>query len=226
MIQKINVASTKAVDAESNSYLLSLYGNDDCHYCHRIRLALKMKNVTIDSYFIEGINELPQDVHELGGITKTDRLPIMLERDFVIPRSEIIILYVDERFPTPPLMPTIPSERVKMRGIIHALDTGIINLTDAIISAPKNKATLIRNLSDNLIDFSYEYFGDVNHRDHKFNLVDCMLAPVLWRLHQIGINIEKNKAAKYQPLISYMNYLFSEPSFISSCTEKELLLRS
>lgn len=218
--------STKAVEAESTSYLLRLYGSDDCHYSHRIRLALKIKNVTIDAYSINSISELPQDVHELGVITKADKLPIMLERDFVIPRAEIIILYIDERFPTPPLMPTIPSDRVKMRSIIHALDNEIIALTDAIENSTKNKATLTRKLSDNLIAFSYEYFSDVNHRDHKFNIVDCMLAPILWRLQRFGINIETNKALKYQPLISYMNYLFKQPAFIGSCSEKELLLRS
>lgn len=216
----------KPVVEESNSYLLSLYGSEDCHYCHRIRLALKIKDVSVDEYPVDGIGELPQDVHELGGISKTDRLPIMLERDFVIPRAEVIILYIDERFPTPPLMPTVPSDRVKMRNIIHALDQGIISLVDAINESPKNKATLIRKLSDNLIDFTYEYFDGVNHREHKINIVDCMLAPVLWRLDRMGINLEKNKAMKYQPLISYMNYLFSQPAFMGSCSEKELKLRT
>lgn len=225
MAGKPNVV-VKPAEVESSSYLLRLYGSEDCHYCHRIRLALKIKDVTVEEFAVESIAELPQDIHELGGISKSDRLPIMLERDFVIPRSEVIILYIDERFPTPPLMPTVPSDRVKMRNIIHALDAGIVALVDAIEEAPRNKATLIRKLSDNLIEFSYDYFDGVNHRDHKINIIDCMLAPILWRLQRMGISIEKNKALKYQPLISYMNYLFSQPEFMGSCTEKELLLRS
>lgn len=227
MIDYNQSVAAKAIDPENNSYLLRLYHNDECHYCHRIRLALRAKNVTLDTFAIGDIRDLPQDVQELGAISKTDKLPILLERDFVIPRPEIIILYIDERFPTPPLIPTIPSDRVKLRSTIHSLDSGIISLVDNILDEEtKSKAALIRKLSNSLIDFSYEYFDDVSPKDHKFNIIDCMLAPILWRIHKLGINLENNKLPKYEPLLAYMNYLFSHPAFIGSCSKKELKMRA
>lgn len=219
--------SLKGQDIDNSTYHLKLYGKEDCHYSHGIRLALEIKNLTIITNFVENIRDLPQEVTELSSINDMNSLPIMLERDFVINQPDIIIQYIDERFPTPPLMPIAPHDRVRMRTIVHHLENSIISLVDvALDEKNKRKTSIVRDLHDALVGFSYEYLGNLNVKEDHMNLIDCMLAPILWRLETLGVKIENRKATKYQPLIAYMNYLFSQESFINSCTEKELQLRT
>ena len=58
-------------------------------------------------------------------------------------------------------------------------------------------------------------------RSDEFSLVDCTIAPILWRLPSFGINL----SAKARPIRKYMDEIFSRPSFQASLTEAEQELR-
>ena len=51
-----------------------------------------------------------------------------------------------------------------------------------------------------------------------FSLVDCTLAPLMWRLPLLGIEIPKQNKAIHE----YCERVFSRESFRSSLTEEEL----
>ncbi len=55
-----------------------------------------------------------------------------------------------------------------------------------------------------------------------FTIVDCCLAPILWRLPILGVEITKEQA---QPLFDYMDLLFNRESFIESLSEAEQEMR-
>jgi len=52
----------------------------------------------------------------------------------------------------------------------------------------------------------------------EFTLVDCCIAPILWRLPVMGIDIKKDKAPG---LYEYMDRLFSREAFKASLSEEE-----
>jgi RNA polymerase-associated protein len=57
----------------------------------------------------------------------------------------------------------------------------------------------------------------------EFTLVDCCIAPILWRLPSLGIDIRPSKQSK--PLFAYMDQLFKRESFQQSLTEQEREMR-
>jgi RNA polymerase-associated protein len=57
-----------------------------------------------------------------------------------------------------------------------------------------------------------------------FSLVDCVIAPILWRLPQIGIELQKN--TKTKPIYEYMQRVFTRPCFLESLSELEEDIRS
>ena len=57
----------------------------------------------------------------------------------------------------------------------------------------------------------------------EFTLVDCCIAPILWRLPALGIDIRSTKQTK--PLLAYMDSLFERESFQASLSEQEREMR-
>jgi RNA polymerase-associated protein len=55
----------------------------------------------------------------------------------------------------------------------------------------------------------------------EFSLVDCTIAPILWRLPAFEIELP----AQARPILRYMDEVFSRPSFQGSLTELEQEMR-
>ena len=56
-----------------------------------------------------------------------------------------------------------------------------------------------------------------------FSLIDCYLAPILWRLPSLGINLPLNRHLK--PLLDYQTKIFERTSFQDSLSMIERDLR-
>ena len=52
----------------------------------------------------------------------------------------------------------------------------------------------------------------------EFSLVDCSIAPILWRLPYFGIKL----GATAKPIMQYAERVFDRPSFRSSLSEEEV----
>ena len=57
----------------------------------------------------------------------------------------------------------------------------------------------------------------------EFSLVDCCVAPILWRLPALGVDIRVSKQSK--PLFDYMERLFQREAFQESLTIQEREMR-
>ena len=55
-----------------------------------------------------------------------------------------------------------------------------------------------------------------------FTLVDCCMAPILWRLEELGVELNESQC---KPLFKYMKLLFERESFKASLSEVELEMR-
>ena len=229
VIIKNNFATALSHDQDSIISAVRLFTKDEDHYSHRVRFALQIKKVKLQLEEVEDVKLLPPEIKDLNLDHSSDTLPILMERELILHNPDIIMQYIEERFPTPPLMPLIPQERALFRSVLHQVESSIVVPADAILKEKnKFKATEIaRGLRDNLISFSFEYFEDFESQKEtqELDVIDCILAPILWRLKVLGINI-RGDAQKYQPLMAYMNYIFKQSAFINSCSTSELKLHS
>lgn len=197
---------------------MTFFSDGDSHYSHRVRIVLAEKGVTVD--IIESdANNIPE---ELADLNPYNSLPTLLDRDLVLYESKVMMEYLDERFPHPPLLPVYPVARGSSRQYIYRIERDWCHLVDSIIEGTANAKTLEKNrkeLRETLISIAPIFAEKPYFMNDEFTLVDCCLAPILWRLPQLGIELPNNKQTK--PLLAYMESLFERESFQASLSEQE-----
>ncbi len=198
---------------------MTLFSSPTCFYSHRTRLVLAEKNIRMEIVNVEG-TDLPEDLVDLNPY---HTVPTLVDRDLVLYDSRVIIEYLDERFPHPPLMPVDPVTRAQFRLALYRIEKDWYSLANQLEAASDSKqATRTRKILEESVVASSEVFGAKKFfLSDDFSLVDSSIAPILWRLQSYGIEIPEHAAS----ISSYMNDVFSRPSFQESLTELEQEMR-
>lgn len=164
--------------------------------------------------FVDG-KEFPEDLQELNPY---GTLPILVDRDLSLFNSRIIMEYLDERFPHPPLYPIDPVSRARSRLLIHRIDQDWYSLLDDIINAGEKKAAKAKKLlRENLIAATPLFEANKYFLSDEFSLVDGVLAPLLWRLPLHGIDLPKESKA----ITNYINRVIQRETFKRSLSKEE-----
>ncbi|HEX7062241.1 MAG TPA: glutathione S-transferase N-terminal domain-containing protein [Woeseiaceae bacterium] len=199
--------------------VMTLFSKATCIHSHRTRLVLAEKNINIDIVNVEGPS-LPEDLMDLNPY---HTVPTLVDRDLVLYDSRVIIEYLDERFPHPPLMPVDPVTRAQFRLALFRIETDWYPLaqqldTDATgKQAGKARKMLKESILAGADLFSARHF----FMSDEFSLVDASIAPVLWRLASWGIEL----GPRAEPIEGYMRRIFDRRSFQQSLTELEQEMR-
>jgi RNA polymerase-associated protein len=200
---------------------MTFFSDNTSQYSHRVRIVLAEKGVTVD--LIEADAAHPPA--ELADLNPYNSLPTLVDRDLVLYESKVMMEYLDERFPHPPLLPVYPVARAESRLYIHRIEKDWCSLVDSILHSRSDnvvkKAT--KELRESLMGISPIFAEKPFFMSEAFTLVECCLAPILWRLPSLGIDIRSSKQSK--PLLAYMDSLFNRDSFQESLTEQEREMR-
>ncbi|MES9987485.1 MAG: glutathione S-transferase N-terminal domain-containing protein [Candidatus Thiodiazotropha endolucinida] len=197
--------------------VMTLYSDPTNPYCHRVRLVLAEKNITYEVSDIDPLN-VPEEVMELNPY---GTLPTLVDRDLKLYESRIIMEYLDERFPHPPLLPVDPVSRSTSRLLMYRVDNDWYSLMDIILSGKKEAAKARKELRESLISTSPVFNAKPFFMSEEFTLVDCAIAPLLWRLQELGVEIPASAKGVHE----YTKRLFEKESFIKSLSEAEQEMR-
>ena len=198
--------------------VMTLFSRPTDIHSHRTRLVLAEKNINIEIANVPG-PELPEDLMDLNPY---HTVPTLVDRDLTLYDSRVIIEYLDERFPHPPLMPVDPVTRAQFRLALFRIEKDWYALaeeadvTDGKLSAKSRKMLRESILQSNDLFAAKPYF-----LSEEFSLVDCTIAPVLWRLPLYGIEL----GPEAEPIEEYMKRVFERRSFQQSLTELEHEMR-
>ncbi len=198
--------------------VMTLYSDNNCPYSHRARIVLAEKNISADVIAVED-HHLPEDLLELNPYNS---LPTLIDRDLVLYHSRIIMEYLDERFPHPPLMPIDPVSRAQSRLFLYRVERDWMSLLDDLIGLDNSKADKARIvLRDGLIAVAPIFEQKPFFMNDDFTLVDCTLATLLWRLPSYGVELP----AQAKPLLEYAERVFKRETFQASLTGEERDIR-
>jgi len=201
---------------------MTLYSDSRDHYSHRVRIVLAEKGVGVDVVPCDPA-KLPSAVQAMNPY---GTLPVFVDREeLVLYEARVIMEYLDERFPHPPLMPVYPVARAKSRLWIHRLDRDWIPLVDVLLQG-RDKARIPKartELRESLVAIAPVFADKPFFMSDEFTLMDCCLAAMLWRLPSMGIEFEDTP--KNKPLLDYMARLFSREAFQASLSDEERILR-
>jgi len=194
--------------------IMALYSGTTCIYSHGCRIVLFEKEVECKIIYVDPA----APTEELAELNPYNETPTLLDRDLVLYGAKIINEYLDERLPHPPLMPVDPVNRGRARLMMMRLQRDWFDLIDAITSGDVNTATTSRDtIRDGLIAVSPLFNSQDYMLGEEFSLVDCFLAPLLWRLPVYSIELPKQA----KPIIEYSRRLFDRPAFGASLSENE-----
>ena len=182
--------------------------------CHRARIVLAEKDIAVEIHDVD-VDNLPEDLIDLNPYAT---VPTMVDRDLVLYNARVLIEYLDERFPHPPLMPVDPVSRAKSRLALFRIESDWFSLLGDIERGTEKRKTLAKKaLSESLINSAEVFSAMPYFLSNEFSLLDCSIAPILWRLPYYGIELPANA----KPITRYMKKVFSRPSFQTSLSEQE-----
>jgi RNA polymerase-associated protein len=198
---------------------MTLFSSTTSPYSHRTRIVLAEKNITHE---VQNVEE-GSTTEDLMDLNPYNTVPTLVDRDLVLYDSRIIMEYLDERFPHPPLMPVDPVSRAKSKLYMYRIDRDMYSIADEFEAGCDSRAAtkLRKSLRDSLTVLSPVFESKPFFMSDEFSLVDCYMAPLLWRLQKYGVELPASAKA----LNAYAERLFERESFQQSLTEPEREMR-
>lgn len=197
---------------------MTLFSRPECPQSHRVRLVLAEKGITS----LETV-ELREDVdsEDLAQLNPYNSIPTLVDRELVLYDPRIIIEYLDERFPHPPLMPVDPVTRARYRLVLYRMEMDMYGLAEELEGTPSQARKARTRLKEILLAMASE-FSPKPWVGEEFSLLDCAFAPILWRLDHYKVELPAKQGKK---LRDYAESLFKRPAFRNSLTELEAEMR-
>lgn len=201
---------------------MTFYSDGRSHYSHRVRIVLCEKGVAVDTVDVDPAHP-PEDLVDLNPY---NTLPTLVDRELVLYEPNIMMEYLDERFPHPPLFPVYPVARAQSRLWIYRIDRDWSRMVDILMTGKGTAASLEKvrkDLRDSLVTIAPIFAEKPFFMSDEFTIVDCCVTPILWRLSTMNVKLPDTKAVK--PLLQYRDRLFKRQSVVSSLSEQEKEMR-
>ena len=198
--------------------VMSLYSDPTDPSSHAVRFVLAEKAINVEIHHVTTDNK-PEDLNDLNPYSA---ILTLVDRDLVLYEPQIIMEYLDERFPHPPLMPVDPVARASNRLYRYRVQRDFYALVDDVENGEKGVASAARKcLRDHLSTLAPIFAQKTYFMSDDYSLVDCYLAPILWRLPAYGVRLPAHAKA----LQKFADRLFEREAFAQSLTEAEYELR-
>ena len=200
-------------------HTMTLYSDPNSAQSHRVRIVLGEKDLIFN---VEDIIT-GQNNEDLIALNPNNTTPTFVDRNLVLYESRVIMEYLDERFPHPPLMPVDPVIRAKTRMVLHYIEKDLSGLLNDIKSSGEKKSSAAKlKLKENLM-LSLDFIqGKKFFLSDDFSIIDCSMAPILWRLPDYDIELPKSA----KPILKYADKIFERTSFVENLSEQEEEMRS
>ncbi|HET6545294.1 MAG TPA: glutathione S-transferase N-terminal domain-containing protein [Rhodanobacteraceae bacterium] len=198
--------------------VLTLYSARDCVHCHRVRLVLAAKGVVFDHVPVD-LDDPPEDLLDLNPYNS---VPTLVDRDLVLYDTSVICEYLDERYPHPPLMPVDPLSRARLRLAVVRIENDWLTLVDQIDEGGRVADAARKTLRDDLIKNIPAFKASRFFLSSEMSLADCALAPLIWRLDALGIQLPREASIIHD----YGDRIFRNPGFTRSLTPEEKTLHA
>ena len=206
------------VSVANRRSVMVLYSDTLSPIGHAVRIVLAEKDINVEINYISE----DQRPEELNDLNPYNTVLTLIDRDLVLYDAEIIMEYLDERFPHPPLMPVDPVSRASNRQVRFRLMNDLYSLLEDLEGDDETAAGNARkSLRDHLTAIAPAFIQKRYFMSDDYSLIDCMLAPLLWRADHYGLKLP----ASAKILNQYAESLFEREAFKISLSDAESELR-
>jgi stringent starvation protein A len=202
----------------SNRSVMMLFSAPSSVYSHRARLVLAEKDIQASIEEVDPAHHTEQ----LAELNPYNTVPTLVDRDLVLYDSRVIMEYLDERFPHPPLMPVDPVSRAHTRLALYRIETdwyGLLPELEADQRASRERAR--KKLAESIASAADLFAARPYFLSEEFTMVDVVIAPILWRLPSWDIHLPPQA----ESVEAYAERIFARDGFRRSLTSTEQGLR-
>lgn len=194
-----------------------LYSDPTCPYSHRTRMVVAEKGINVEVVDVKP-GQLPEDLID---VNPYNTLPTLVDRELVLYDSRVIMEYLDERYPHPPLLAVDPVSRAKTRLVQYRIEQDWYGLIPELTVRSDKRNTKARQMFRDSLAGSAEVFAAMPFfLSEELTLADCCLVPLLWRLPSFGVELPEKG-----PVAEYMKRMFNREGFQESLSDYERDLR-
>jgi RNA polymerase-associated protein len=199
--------------------VIVLFSDSKSPSSHRVRLVAKEKDIPMEIIEVD-VDNMPEDLLELNPY---GTLPTLVDRELVLYDPQVIIEYLDERFPHPPLMAVDPISKARSRQMLRQIETEWYPLVDTISNSDDQAAVKVarRNLQERLIQLIPAFEHKPYFMNEEYSLVDISMSVLLWRLPFLGIELPKSA----KPIVDYAEKVLGREMFVESLSDDEIDMR-
>ena len=195
---------------------MTLFSAPDEPQSHRTRIVVAEKGIEVDVINVTP-GKYPEDLLDLNPYHS---LPTLVDRDLVLYDSRVIMDYLDERFPPPPLMPVDPVMRAQFRLALYRIERDWYALAERIEreSDRKLQAQYKKELRDTILQSADIFKIKPFFLGDEFSIVDATIVPILWRMKRYEIELPPQA----QALARYAATMQARPAFRASLSDVEI----
>lgn len=196
--------------------MMTLFSDPADYNSHRVRVVAKEKDIVIDIKEVDPAH-LPEDVLLASPYGS---LPALVERDLKLYDPLVIIEFLDERYPYPPLMPVDPQVRASHRQTLLYIRREWEPQLQLILAGDDKKAAdkARKFMKEEYIKMAPAFQHKPYFMSDDYSVVDITLSVLFWRMGVMGIDVPKTNRALHE----YAKRMFARDSFRDSLTDLEL----
>lgn len=192
----------------SFSSRITLYVASGSYEADIIRCVVALKDV--DCHIIE-VTDPARQMARLRQLTGVTTLPALVDREVILTRFDIIIEYLEDRYPAPSLMPMTPSARANCRMSLHRMETELYPAIQRIGEGDRSEVGVI---TDTLSALGHLLSGGKFFCSDSLFIGDVTLGVLLYRAMAVGLNLRSNRS-----LCSYYSRLLENPALSNTLSQ-------
>jgi glutathione S-transferase len=197
-----------------------VYGGTVSPYVRKVRVALAYKDVEFEDMEQTPFGA-PAEFRELSPLSK---IPVWQEGDFVLPDSSVILSYIEQRYPEPPLLPADPQPRARALWFQEYGGSKLNEATAGIFFERVVKPKILKletntKLVDHLLgktlpralDYLTKCLGDDEYMvGGMFSLADIALTTSFVNLNLAGVDVD---ATRWPAYAAYVERILALPFY-------------
>ena len=197
-----------------------VYGGTVSPYVRKVRVALAYKGIEFEDVEQTPFGA-PSEFRELSPLSK---IPVWKEGDFVLPDSSVILSYIEQRYPTPPLLPADPQPRAKALWFQEYGGSKLNDVTAGVfferVVKPKvlnldTDTKLVDRILEKALPRALDYLtkclgGNEYMVGGMFSLADIALTTSFVNLNLAGINVD---AERWPAYAAYVERILALPFY-------------
>lgn len=194
---------------------MSLYSEPADLQSHCVRIVIAEKALVVDIIDLK----FEDRAEELLSLNPYQSVPTLVDKNLVLYQLNIILEYLDERFPHPPLMPVYPVARAETRLRLSRIEKDLFGLYQQVMTSKEDAYRQLarQQLRDSLITIAPAFKTKPYFLSDDLTLVDCCLTALLWRLDYAGIELPNHARA----VTEYAKRMFDRETFYNSLSSAE-----